>query len=250
MGTGGTGHRQSSPTATLARLGFTDPQRALTLLQDDALAGLVDPFDDVFDDGVLRALSDTADPDQALLALVRVLTAAHDQHTGSERRGADSDRLAPGRLHALVRSPGEGRDRLLAVLGASAALGDHLVRHPDHWTALTAPEPELPEELRQDLLEAVGADPAAEVPVATLRRAGRARTPCACRTDAGCSPWPDATWPPRSPRSSSTGCRSSSRTSPPLRWRPHSPSPAASSTTTGRVAGWRWSRWGRPAGAS
>ncbi len=167
-GTGGASNRQASPTGTLARLGFAEPDRALTLLQDEALAGLVDPFDDVFDDGLMRALSDTADPDQALLALVRVLTEAHRQQAGSARRGDDDDGLAPGRLHALVRTPGEGRDRLLAVLGASAALGDHLVRHPGHWQALTAPEPELPEELRRDLLSAVGADPDAAVPVATL----------------------------------------------------------------------------------
>ena len=29
--------------------------------------------------------------------------------------------------------------RLLAVLGASSALGDHLLRHPEHWRDLTDP---------------------------------------------------------------------------------------------------------------
>ncbi len=165
---GTSGTRPSSPTGTLARLGFADPARALTLLQDEALAGLVDPFDDVFDDGLLRALADTADPNQALLALIRVLTEAHVQQAGNRRRGEDPGRLEPGRLHAMVRTGGVHRDRLLAVLGASVALGDQLVRHPDDWTVLLEPDPELPEELRRDLVSAVGADPDADVPVASL----------------------------------------------------------------------------------
>ena len=47
---------------------------------------------------------------------------------------ADGD---PARLRALLRAGGPVRARLLAVLGTSAALGDHLARHPPrggHWT--------------------------------------------------------------------------------------------------------------------
>ncbi|RAO47423.1 [Glutamate--ammonia-ligase] adenylyltransferase [Micromonospora saelicesensis] len=49
--------------------------------------------------------------------------------------GAESPLLAD--VHA---DPGLRR-RLIAVLGASAALGDHLVAHPEHYQALrTAPD--------------------------------------------------------------------------------------------------------------
>ncbi|GAB4063612.1 bifunctional [glutamine synthetase] adenylyltransferase/[glutamine synthetase]-adenylyl-L-tyrosine phosphorylase [Angustibacter speluncae] len=158
--------RPSSRAGAVARLGFADSARALRLLEDPHLAGIVDPMEDVFADGVVRALADTADPDQALLALVRLLEAVHRDHAASERRGQDRPDLDPGGLHALVRSPGQPRDRLLAVLGASSALGDHLVRHPEHWRALTEPPPRLPDDLVEGLLRAVGADPADAVPVA------------------------------------------------------------------------------------
>ncbi len=38
------------------------------MLADPALAGLMDPLEDVFDDGLLAALSSIPQPDQALLA--------------------------------------------------------------------------------------------------------------------------------------------------------------------------------------
>lgn len=167
--------RPSSRAGAVARLGFADSARALRLLEDPHLAGIVDPMDDVFGDGVVRALADTADPDQALLALVRLLEAVHREHTASERRGQDRPDLDPGGLHALVRTPGRARDRLLAVLGASSALADHLVRHPEHWVALTEPEPRLPDDLVEDLLRSVGADPSADVPVAATDDDGGTR---------------------------------------------------------------------------
>ena len=61
--------------------------------------------------------------------------------------------------------------RLLAVLGASAALGDHLLRHPEQWRELTDPTLGSTRPaafaVRGDLLRAVGADPPAPIPVAT-----------------------------------------------------------------------------------
>ena len=57
------------------------------------------------------------------------------------------------------------------MLGASDALGDHLARHPGHWTVLLAdaPDPDtVPDAARTALLRAVGADPVAPEPVATL----------------------------------------------------------------------------------
>src|SRR3546814_14242454 len=62
--------------------------------------------------------------------------------------------------------------RLLSVLGASEALSDHLLRHPQHWRELT--DPTLGNTrpagyaVRADLLEAVGADPLARCPVAAI----------------------------------------------------------------------------------
>ena len=36
-------------------------------------------------------------------------------------------------LCADLVTPGQSRDRVLAMLGGSTALVDHLVRHPEHW---------------------------------------------------------------------------------------------------------------------
>ncbi len=117
--------RASSVAATLARLGFADPARAEHLLGDPALAGLVDPLDDLFADGLPDALARVADADLALFSLVRLMDAL-------KRRPADAVGDV-AHLLATLRRPGAGRDRLLGVLGASTALGDHLVAHPEHW---------------------------------------------------------------------------------------------------------------------
>ena len=137
-------------------------------------------MDDVFADGLVRALADTADPDQALLGLVRLLEAVHREQSTSERRGQDRPRPVAGRAARAGAQPAAGlRDRLLAVLGASPALGDHLVRHPDHWVALTEPEPRLPEELRDDLWA-----PWAPTRATPTRRDGRPDGGVAGATDA------------------------------------------------------------------
>jgi glutamate-ammonia-ligase adenylyltransferase len=62
--------------------------------------------------------------------------------------------------------------RLLAVLGASEALAQHLLRHPEHWRELTDPTlgstrpPAYA--MRAALLRSVGADPDAAEPVAGI----------------------------------------------------------------------------------
>jgi [glutamine synthetase] adenylyltransferase / [glutamine synthetase]-adenylyl-L-tyrosine phosphorylase len=94
----------------LLRHGFTDPGTAEKLL-----AGL----DGGTEDAVLTALSETADPDLALSGLSRLLAAA-----------TPPDRAAL--LHALGADVHQRR-RLLGILGVSAALGEHLVRHPEDW---------------------------------------------------------------------------------------------------------------------
>ena len=62
--------------------------------------------------------------------------------------------------------------RLLGVLGASEALGDHLIRHPEHWRELRDPSlgstRPAAYAVRCGLLRAVGADPDDPTPTATL----------------------------------------------------------------------------------
>ncbi|HEV7654354.1 MAG TPA: bifunctional [glutamine synthetase] adenylyltransferase/[glutamine synthetase]-adenylyl-L-tyrosine phosphorylase [Mycobacteriales bacterium] len=120
----------------LARLGFADGGRAGLLLgpKPDGLDLWADPG--AIDDGaaaIVSALGRAADPDLALLALSRF---------------ADPELLAALRADAVLRR------RLVAVLGASSALGDHLAAYPQDWQLLTG-TPQLP-----DLLAVVGADPA------------------------------------------------------------------------------------------
>ena len=121
--------RSGSRVGRLARLGFADPARADILLDDPALAGLTDPMDEVFGDGLPDALSQVADPDLALLGLVRLM-----ESLGRADSDEDGD---GGELIAALRHASSGRDRLLAVLGASSALVDHLVTHPGQWRAVT-----------------------------------------------------------------------------------------------------------------
>ncbi|MEU9376459.1 bifunctional [glutamine synthetase] adenylyltransferase/[glutamine synthetase]-adenylyl-L-tyrosine phosphorylase [Streptomyces sp. NPDC048255] len=112
--------RRSSTFIRLLRSGFTDPSAAARLLDADALAAVrADPV-------LLDALGATADPDLALRGLVRLAEAQ------------PPDEL-PGLLDTLV-SAKPLRDRLLGVLGASEALGDHLARHPRDWQALVTYE--------------------------------------------------------------------------------------------------------------
>ena len=139
----------------LTRAGFADAARAARMFVDGPLGLACDePIETL-----LGPLSDVADPDQALLALVKIAAAA----------GSDPANLAV--LRGLLAEPGPGRDRLLAVIGASVALGDNLAAHPDHLAVLAddAPATGVPAAaVRAELLAAVGADPAAAVPVAMV----------------------------------------------------------------------------------
>ncbi len=159
----------------LMRLGFADADRAERMLTERALvavagrpAGVLParPGQDgeaVWGEGsvpddLLVALGSAADPDQALLALARLASAV----AGTPSLG--------GLLRSLLRA-GAQRDRLVTVLGASVALGDHLVAHPDRLEVLADPAPGtgVPvEQVRAELLAAVGADPDGAVPVATV----------------------------------------------------------------------------------
>ncbi|MDQ0777722.1 glutamate-ammonia-ligase adenylyltransferase [Streptomyces aurantiacus] len=115
--------RRSSTFSRLLRHGFTDPSAAERLLDSPELAAVTN------DPVLLDALGATADPDLALLGLVRIVEAQKDD---AGRRELLDTLIAAKPL----------RDRLLGVLGASAALGDHLARHPLDWQALVTYEPQ------------------------------------------------------------------------------------------------------------
>jgi glutamate-ammonia-ligase adenylyltransferase len=131
---------------SLVRAGFQDTDRAAGQLR--SLGGAAGPL--------LALLARTADPDLALDTLVQLHEVAAD--------GADL-------LAELVDDEGTAM-RLLSVLGTSAALGEHLLRHPGHWRELTDPTlgstrpPAYA--VRAGLVAAVGGDPHAVEPVATL----------------------------------------------------------------------------------
>jgi [glutamine synthetase] adenylyltransferase / [glutamine synthetase]-adenylyl-L-tyrosine phosphorylase len=114
----------SIPVA-IARLGFADPSRAKSLLDDPALADLIRSRDHIEAEGLAAALAEVPDPDGALLGLVRFM----------ESVGREPALRAP--VTAALGAPGPARQRVLAVLGSSAALGDHLCVHPEHWSAVT-----------------------------------------------------------------------------------------------------------------
>ncbi|MET9295997.1 bifunctional [glutamine synthetase] adenylyltransferase/[glutamine synthetase]-adenylyl-L-tyrosine phosphorylase [Streptomyces sp. NPDC003077] len=111
--------RRSSTFTRLLRHGFTDPSAAGRLLETPALAPVRE------DSALLDALGATADPDLALRGLVRLVEA-------QEARDADEAQA----LLSTLTTAKPLRDRLLGVLGASEALGDHLVRHPGDWHSL------------------------------------------------------------------------------------------------------------------
>ncbi|MFJ5725383.1 bifunctional [glutamine synthetase] adenylyltransferase/[glutamine synthetase]-adenylyl-L-tyrosine phosphorylase [Streptomyces sp. NPDC093149] len=112
--------RRSSTFTRLLRHGFTDPSAAERLLDLPVLSSVrSDPV-------LLDALGATADPDLALHGVVRLV----------ESEEPDERQIL---LDTLVTAK-PLRDRLLGVLGASEALGDHLARHPRDWHALVTYE--------------------------------------------------------------------------------------------------------------
>ncbi|WP_328851962.1 bifunctional [glutamine synthetase] adenylyltransferase/[glutamine synthetase]-adenylyl-L-tyrosine phosphorylase [Micromonospora globbae] len=156
--------RPTSAPGRLARYGFGTTQgdggaRAADLLGPDGL-GLwrpdgQEPVDERAGE-LLTALSRAADPDLALRQLHRIV---------------EAERRAHGDGSALLTELSEDaglRRRLIAVLGASSALGDHLVANPDDWTVLrTAPDGLAP--AAEGRLEPLGDGN----PIAGLRRAYR-----------------------------------------------------------------------------
>ena len=125
-------------------MGFADAARAERLLSEDLALDA-----EGADADLLASLAAAADPDLALVTLARMPLG--------------------GDLLAALRADAGLRSRLTAVLGASAALGDHLVRHPADWRVLSGPDALRgpgAAELRAELLMAVGAKPDDPEPVA------------------------------------------------------------------------------------
>ena len=139
-------NRATTSKGNLLRLGFLDTEASLAALTELGESG----------DALLAMLSRSADPDDALASLVRIAHAVDDREA---------------LLRELADDEGTAM-RLLLVLGASEALGEHLARHPEHWRELTDPALGCTRpaafSLREDLLRAVGADPADPAPTATV----------------------------------------------------------------------------------
>ncbi len=108
--------RTETETGTLVRLGFAEPRTTLASLTE---AGIWD------DQDLVAAVAEAADPDLAAATLARLAARRPD-------------------LPALLAADGGLRGRLLAVLGSSAALGDHLVAHPDDLEVLRTEDEHLP----------------------------------------------------------------------------------------------------------
>jgi glutamate-ammonia-ligase adenylyltransferase len=125
-------------------MGFADVPRAERELAALGLAGDGHPLP--------AALAQAPDPDLALAGLAQV---------------AERDKSLIGEL---AKDPAF-RARLIAVLGVSKALADHLARHPADSAVLRGRDADRrpePGQIRADLLRAVGADPDAAIPVAAV----------------------------------------------------------------------------------
>lgn len=140
-----------SSSGSFVRIGFVDGAAAARGVERLGDAGR--PLTD--------KLASTADPDAALEGLLRLAEALDAAEEGAGR----------AMLREVADDEGTAM-RLCSVLGASAALTHHLVRHPEHWRELTDPTlgstRPAAYAVREALLTAVGADPRAGEPVAGL----------------------------------------------------------------------------------
>ncbi|MPY11112.1 bifunctional [glutamine synthetase] adenylyltransferase/[glutamine synthetase]-adenylyl-L-tyrosine phosphorylase [Arthrobacter bussei] len=128
----------------LISYGFADLEKSRRFLDAPELQGLND-------DALFAGLAVAANPDLALQSFVRLLAA----------------RRAP--VEATFSDEGR-RSALFRLLGASEALGEFLMRHPEHLDVVV-PGPAAPRvveaaDLRTVLLQAVQADPGEDNPVA------------------------------------------------------------------------------------
>jgi glutamate-ammonia-ligase adenylyltransferase len=141
-------------SARLARLGFADPDKAADLLGPAGLgwwnvetAAPTDPGGEE----LVAAVAAGADPDLAVLTLQRLAASQPE----------------PTALESALRNDRPFRGRLVSVVGASTALGNHLCANPLEWRALMSAEWDPvhpgPELLRRIMLDAVGVPAGAPV---------------------------------------------------------------------------------------
>lgn len=131
----------------LISAGFSDLEKGERFLAARELDGLDQ-------DKLFAGLQMAANPDTALQSLVRLIEKHPD-------------------LRGLASADPETSEPLYRVLGASEALGEFLIRHPEHLDAFevrASPEPRQadPGQLRAALLKSVRADPRSARPVAGL----------------------------------------------------------------------------------
>jgi glutamate-ammonia-ligase adenylyltransferase len=131
----------------LISAGFSDLEKGERFLAAPELDGLDE-------DRIFAGLQMAANPDVALQSLVRLI----EKHPA---------------LRELAAADPETSEPLYRVLGASEALGEFLIRHPEHLvafevTASPEPLPADPEQLRAVLLASVRADPRSARPVAGM----------------------------------------------------------------------------------
>ncbi|MFA7323163.1 MAG: bifunctional [glutamine synthetase] adenylyltransferase/[glutamine synthetase]-adenylyl-L-tyrosine phosphorylase [Candidatus Nanopelagicales bacterium] len=141
--------RRVGSAVRFARLGVSNVDRAEQILSRPVMANALGENASE----LLACLTTVADPDQALSLLERFLEVAGPQAVKTFQ--ADED----------------FRGRLVDVMGMSEALGEFLIQHPDQWTVLAHGEAlsqaPVARQVRAELLTAVGADAASDLPRAT-----------------------------------------------------------------------------------
>ncbi len=148
--------RITTETGRLTRLGFEDADGSARALERLGPAGAV----------LVHLLAATADPDRAAVTLADLADRVDDR---------------AALLEEVVDDEGTAM-RLLTVLGASPALGDHLLRHPGQWRDLTDPllgsTRPTARAMREELLRAVRRGPVRAGPgLHRARRGVRGRPP-------------------------------------------------------------------------
>jgi glutamate-ammonia-ligase adenylyltransferase len=136
-------------------MGFADVPRAERELVSLGIA--------TDDHPLLAALAQAADPDLALIGLAQL---------------AERDKAL---IKGLTADAGF-RTRLIAVLGVSKALADHLARHPADSAVLRGRDADRrpePGTVRDELLRSVGADPGDRAPAAAKAREDAKTDPAA-----------------------------------------------------------------------
>ncbi len=172
------GRPRETLAGRLAALGFAETASALRILTEELGLDV-----DGADADLVTELAGAADPDQALTRLAAVLTerGGPRQVPGS---GSDEDLLAALRTDHRLRS------RLIAVLGTSAALADHLRRHREDWRLLASGDADLAPtaaQVTEELLAATAGVGATDAGRWVPPGPGRARpTRCGPATGAGC----------------------------------------------------------------